>query len=158
MFSGSNVPIYFNVPESEPKRQFLNRISGENVVWPNLLFKISREKVYCWAVKSSARPGLDTKLCRAPFTNIFTDDKVCLPNGIPDNPDDDIIAYAEKALNVIFRGHFSHLYGKQVKRIGYYHGLDRFWENMAKQTAKKKIKTFPAKHLVSTALTVRSIL
>ncbi|MDD5598079.1 MAG: hypothetical protein PHV82_09045, partial [Victivallaceae bacterium] len=84
-------PIYFNVPEEEPKRQFLNRISGEEVVWPNLLFKISREEVYCWAVKSSAKPGLDTKLYRAPFTNIFIDDKVCLPNGIPNNPDDDIV-------------------------------------------------------------------
>jgi PRTRC genetic system protein B len=151
-------PIYFNIPESEAKRRFLNRISGEDVIWPNLLFKISREEIYCWAVKSSARPGLNKKLYRAPFTNIFIDDKVCLPNGIPDNPDDDIVTYAGKALNVIFRGHFSHLYGEQVKRIGYYHGLDRFWENMVKQTAKKKIKSFPAKQLIPTALTVRSVL
>ena len=151
-------PIYFNVPESEPKRRFLNQISGQNVVWPNLLFKISRKEIYCWAVKSSARPGLDTKLCRAPFTNIFIDNKVCLPNGIPNNPEDDIVEYAGKALNVIFRGHFSHLYGERVKRIGYYRGLDRFWENMAKQTAKKKIKTFPAKQLIPTALDIRSIL
>ncbi len=151
-------PIYFNVPESEPKRQFLNRISGHEVIWPNLLFKISRETVYCWALKNSTRPKINTKLYRTPFTNIFTDDKVCLPNGIPNKPEDDIIAYARKAVDVIFRGHFSHLYGEQIKRIGYYHGLDRFWQNMAKKTAKGKIKTFPAKQLIPTDLDIRSIL
>ena len=75
-------PIYFNVPKEEKERLFLNRISGKKVIWPSLLFKISRNSISCWALKSNRHPLPTTQLYFAPFTNLFSDQKFCLPNAV----------------------------------------------------------------------------
>ena len=149
-------PMFYNVPETS--RQYLNEISGKNVVWPNLVFRISRSEIYCWAVKSNRKPTLDTVLCRAPFTNIFNDSRVCPPIQFREIHEENMIEFARKAVDLFFRGHFSHLYGNMEKSITYSRGRDRFWVKMATDLEKGKQKPFPSKYLVQTELTLRRIL
>lgn len=149
-------PMFYNAPE--PSRQYLNEISGKNVVWPNLLFRITRSEIYCWAVKSSRKPGPNTKLYRAPFTNMFNDGRFCPPTQFRELRDENMIAFAEKAVDLFFRGHFSHLYGSMVQSLTYSRGRDRFWVKMAADVERGKQKPFPAKYLVPAKLTVGSIL
>ena len=149
-------PMFFNVPETS--RQYLNKISGKNVVWPNLLFRISRSEIYCWAVKSNRKPTLDTMLYRAPFTNIFNDSRVCPPTQFREIHEENMIEFARKAVDLFFRGHFSHLYGNMEQSITYSRGRDRFWVKMATDLEKGKQKPFPSKYLVQTELTLRKIL
>jgi PRTRC genetic system protein B len=149
-------PIYFNAPE--PKRRFLNKISGKNVIWPNLVFKISRNHISCWAVKSRAKPNQETKLYNAPFTNIFTDHRFCPPNEFHEIHEENMIDFARKAVDVFFRGHFSHLYGDMLNSITYPRGRDRFWEKMVKDLEQGKCTSFPNRYLVSSNMKLRSIL
>lgn len=149
-------PIYFNAPEL--RRQFLNRISGRNVIWPNLLFRISHHKISCWAVKGGRKPGLNSSLYRAPFTNVFNTHEFCPPNEFRAIPFKNIIDYAPMAANMFFRGHFSHLYGDMEPRISHPQGLDRFWADMAKNFKQGKGNVFPSHCLVSAKLTVRDII
>ncbi len=148
-------PIYFNAPE--PKRRFVNKISGQNVLWPNLLMQISRHEINCWAVKSSRKPSPHTKLYRAPFINISNNHRFCPPNEFHGLSDENIIDFARKAADLFFRGHFSHLYGNMEPRISRPGGLDRFWVHMAKQLAAGKVKSFPNQYLVPANLTVRNV-
>ncbi|MBO4630320.1 MAG: hypothetical protein J5858_00215 [Lentisphaeria bacterium] len=149
-------PMFYNVPESS--RQYLNEISGKNVIWPNLLFRISRFEIYCWALKSNQKPTLDTTLYRAPFTNIFNDSRFCPPTQFREIHEENIIEFARKAVDVFYRGHFSHLYGDMKRSLTYSCGRDRFWVKMADDLEKGKRKSFPSKYLVPTNLTLRSVL
>ena len=149
-------PIYFNVPE--PQRQFLNKISGKNVIWPSLIFRISRKQIFCWAVKSRARPDLDTKLYNAPFTNIFASHCFCPPVQFQEIRDENMIDFARKATDLFFRGHFSHLYGNMPDSITYSRGRDRFWEKMVRDLERGKCKSFQNRYLVSSNMTLREIL
>ena len=149
-------PIYFNVPESQ--RQFLNKISGKNVIWPSLIFRISRKQIFCWAVKSRTRPDLDTKLYNAPFTNIFTSHCFCPPVQFQEIRDENMIDFARKATDLFFLGHFSHLYGNMLDSITYSRGRDRFWEKMARDLERGKCKSFPNRYLISSNMTLKEIL
>ena len=149
-------PIYFNVPE--PNRRFLNKISGKNVIWPNLVFRISRKQIFCWAVKSRTRPDLDTKLYNAPFTNIFASHCFCPPVQFQEIRDENMVDFARKATDLFFRGHFSHLYGNMPDSITYSRGRDRFWEKMARDLERGKCKSFPNRYLISSNMTLREIL
>ncbi|MPN29570.1 hypothetical protein SDC9_177023 [bioreactor metagenome] len=149
-------PIHFNAPE--PKRQFLNRISGQNVIWPNLVFRISRNNISCWAVKSKTKPGLETRLYNAPFTNIFTDHRFCPPTRFHEIRDENMVDFARKAVDIFFRGHFSHLYGDMLNSITYPRGRDRFWEKMVKDLEHGKCTSFPNRYLVPSNMNLRSIL
>ncbi len=149
-------PIYFNAPES--KRQFLNKISGKNVIWPNLVFRISRNNISCWALRGKNKPNLNAKLYRPPFTNVSNDFYFCPPDQFRAIHDENIIDFVRKAADIFFRGHFSHLYGNMERSISYSRGLDRFWIKMTKDFECGKSKTFPNQYLISTTLTLRSIL
>ena len=149
-------PMFYNVPEAS--RQYLNEISGKNVVWPNLVFRVSRSEIYCWAVKSNRKPPPDTVLFRAPFTNIFNDCRVCPPTQFREIHEDNMIEFARKAVDLFFRGHFSHLYGDMEQSRTYPGGRDRFWFKMAADLEKGKPKPFPSKYLVPTKSTLRSVL
>ena len=149
-------PIYFNAPE--PKRRFLNEISGKNVIWPNLIFKISRNNIFCWAVKSRSKPDLETSLYNAPFTNIFTDHRFCPPTQFREIREENTINFARKAVDLFFRGHFSHLYSNMLKSIRYSRGLDRFWVKMVKDLGNGKCRSFPNQYLVPSDMKLRSIL
>jgi len=156
-FEKSSVrPIYVNAPE--PERQFLNKLSGKNVIWPNLVFKISRNTISCWSVKSRARPNQETKLYNAPFTNIFTDHHFCPPNEFHEIREENMIDFARKAVDIFFRGRFSHLYSNMLKSISYSRGRDRFWVKMVKDLERGKCKSFPNQYLVSSNMKLGDIL
>ena len=149
-------PIYFNAPEA--KRQFLNKISGKNVIWPNLIFRISKNDISCWAVKSRAKPTINARLYNAPFTNIFRNHSFCPPTQFREIQEENIIDFARKAVDIFFRGHFSHLYDNMLKSITYPRGRDRFWVKMVEDLENGKIKSFPNRYLVSANMTVKDIL
>ena len=149
-------PMFYNVPESS--RKYLNEISGKNVIWPNLLFRIMRSTIYCWALAEDSRPDADTVLYRAPFTNIFNDGRFCPPNEFRDIRAEDMIEFARKAVEIFYCGHFSHLYSNMEKSLTYRRGRDRFWAGMAAKLEKGKCKKFPSKYLVPTNLTLKEIL
>ena len=71
-----------------------------------------------------------------------------------------MIEFARKAVDIFFRGHFSHLYGDMERErcLTYSRGRDRFWVKMAADLEKGKKKPFPSKYLVPTNLTLRSVL
>lgn len=149
-------PIYFNVPES--RRQFLNEISGKNVIWPNLVFRISRQNIFCWATKSRTKPNLETKLYNAPFTNISCRHCFCPPFQFQEIQNEDMVDFTRKAVDLFFRGHFSHLYDNILHSITYSRGRDRFWEKMVRDLERGKCKSFPNSYLVSSNMTLREIL
>lgn len=150
-------PIYFNVPEA--KRQFLNQVSGKPVLWPSLVFRISRHHIYCWAVKSKKRPGLETNLYNAPFTNIDTDHCFCPPDQFHNIRDENMVDFTRKAVDIFFRGHFSHLSpNMQRQSVTYSHGRDRFWAKMVNDWKRGECKSFPNRYLVSADMKLRDIL
>ena len=149
-------PMFYNVPESS--RKYLNEISGKNVIWPNLLFRIKRSSISCWALAEDCRPNADTILYRAPFTNIFNDGRFCPPHQFQDIRAENIIEFARKAVEIFYCGHFSHLYSNMGKSLTYRRGRDRFWAEMAAKLEKGKCKTFPSKYLIPTNLTLKEIL
>lgn len=150
-------PIYFNVPKEEKERLFLNQLSGKKVIWPSLLFKISRNSISCWAVKSNRHPLPTTQLYFAPFTNLFSDQKFCLPNAVYSNSPDNLLKFATHAIDIIFQGHFSHLCGVK-ENTSYPGGRDRFWADMARQVEQNAIKSFPTKYLLPMNKTLENIL
>ena len=149
-------PIYFDVPEKN--RKFLNKISGKNVRWPSLIFKISQQKLYCWAIKGNKRPGLDSKLYNPPFTNIFADYSFCPPPEFHNLKYQNIISYARAAIDIFYRGHFSHTGGNSFNSILYPEGRDRFWQMMVNELENGKCKTFPYKYLVISPKKLKDIL
>ena len=149
-------PIYFNAPE--PQRQFLNRLSGKNVIWPSLVFRISRQNIFCWATKSRTKPNLKTKLYNAPFTNISCRHCFCPPVQFQEIRDEDMLDFTRKAVDLFFRGHFSHLHDNILHSITYSRGRDRFWEKMVRDLERGKCKSFPNRYLVSSNMTLREIL
>ena len=149
-------PIYFNVPEK--KRQFLNELSGKNVLWPSLVFRIRQQNLCCWAVKGKKRPDLNAELYNPPFTNIFSDYRFCAPPEMHNLNFKNIIDYAENAIDIFFRGHFSHLNGRPFKTISFRGGLDRFWQKIVRDCENGMCRRFPDKHLVKANRTLRGIL
>ena len=149
-------PIYFNVPE--PKRKFLNEISGKNVIWPNLVFRISRQNIFCWATKSRNKPNLKTKLYNAPFTNISHRHCFCPPIQFREIREEDMVDFSRRAVDLFFRGHFSHLYDHMLPSVTYSRGRDRFWEKMVRDQERGKCKSFPNRYLVSSNMTLKEIL
>lgn len=149
-------PIYFNAPE--PERQFLNGISGKNVIWPSLVFKISRNNLYCWTVKTKSKPCLKTKLYNAPFTNIFTSHSFCPPNEFHAIHEENMIDFARRAVDIFFRGHFSHVHHNMIDAVSYSRGRDRFWVKMARDLERGKSKSFPNQYLISSDMKLEDIL
>ena len=149
-------PIYFNIPEK--KRLFLNELSGKNVIWPSLVFRIRQGTFCCWAVKGKKKPNLDTELYNPPFTNIFSDYQFCAPPEMRNLPFRNIIDYARNAVDIFFRGHFSHLNGRPFKTISFRDGLDRFWLKMVQDCENGMCGRFPGRHLVKANRILENIL
>ncbi len=156
-FESSQIrPIYFDVPEK--KRQYLNELSGKNVLWPSLVFRIRKGNLQCWTVKGKHKPDLNTELYNPPFTNFFNDYSFCAPPEMRNLPFRNIIEYARSAVDIFFRGHFSHLNGRSFKTISFRGGQDKFWLKMVKDCEEGICKMFPNRRLVSANQTLRSIL
>ncbi len=149
-------PIYFAVPEK--KRQFLNNLSGKNVRWPSMVFKINQHNLFCWAVKGNKRPDTDTQLYNPPFTNISSDCRFCPPPEFHVLKYQNIIDYARAAVDLFFRGHFSHGSDEKGHTITYCLGRDKFWEMMVEELESGKCKAFPYKYLIKSKKTLRDIL
>lgn len=149
-------PIFFNVPEKN--RLFLNKLSGKNVIWPNMVFRISRGNIYCWCVKNNRRPTENTQLYNPPFSNISREYRFCPPPQLRNLQEEDIIKYAMLAMDIFFRGHFSHISGFDINKKVMPCGRDKFWRKMIEDFEAGTVKTFPSHVLEASKFKLKDIL
>lgn len=114
--------------------------SGTSKV-PAMIYAVSDDKLYVYALNSGRRPDFKTKLFHAPFFNVYEDGSVCMgnvkkPEGIVD------IASAMDAWEKAFwcSEFTQHVWGRAYK------SLPSFWRKRLK--AKRKT-SFPNKMLVA---------
>lgn len=58
----------------------LNELSGKEVMHPPLVFRAREGELSVWALKQNVRPTADTRLCRAPYFNIYDAGNMCTGN------------------------------------------------------------------------------
>ncbi len=55
----------------------LNALSGHEVMHPPLVFRARDGELSVWALGQDKRPAGDTKLCRAPYFNVYDNGSMC---------------------------------------------------------------------------------
>ncbi len=131
-------PIFFETTESN--RRKLNKLSGREVIWPTLLFKVQGGQLNCWALRSNRRPEPRTELYVTPLTHINeTDGHVCLPSGMRLRHGVSPLENMSLVSESFYNGIFGHGTGS-MNQINHPRGHDGFWlEHLRKQPEK-----FPA--------------
>jgi PRTRC genetic system protein B len=113
---------------------------------PGLVWMRERESLYVYAFRGAKRPDYDTKLCQAPFFNVYDSGRVC--EGTSIKPPDDAPNIAWE--NAFFQSRFTHANVHARNRL--IQGMEplAFWTEMLR--APKQ--TFPPKRLVDLDITV----
>ncbi len=146
-------PIYFRPTEN--KRQKLGKYSGREIIWPSLLFMVSRGGLYCWALKSNRRPTPQTRLFQAPLTHINEDNgHVCTPAGLTLRHGASPFEHMKSVSEQFYEGTFGHGTGS-MKQINHPGGHDGFWLEYLR---KKKNIRFPTELLKPTNKKLEDIL
>lgn len=115
---------------SPPKSQTLIfkspefRKSGQ-ACCPGLIFALTGKTLMVFAFKGSKRPALSTRLFNAPFTNTYSDGRICLgtvkiPVGPFNGIGEEITAYEKCFFHSEFNGHLSNrviLKDKSIKSL-----------------------------------------
>ena len=113
---------------------------------PGLVWMRTRESLYVYAFRGAKRPDYDTKLCQAPFFNVYDSGRVCEGSAIKPPEDAPNIAW----VNAFFQSRFTHANVHARNRL--IQGMEPlvFWTEMLR--APKQ--TFPPKRLVDLDFTV----
>ncbi|MBQ8038700.1 MAG: hypothetical protein IJ274_02280, partial [Lachnospiraceae bacterium] len=69
-----------------------------------------------------------------------------------------IIKYAMLAMDIFFRGHFSHISGFDINKKVMPCGRDKFWRKMVEDFEAGTVKTFPSHVLEASKLKLKDIL
>ncbi len=128
------------------------KIIGERagvVPHPALIFMASSRDWRVWAVTTRSRPMPDTKLCRAPYMNVYEDGAICA--GTTRLPGETTIDKIKGWNEAFFGSFFTHGNGtRMVKATG---GLIQLWRDLL----DGKYKRFPNSVLVETGKTLREL-
>ena len=129
-------PIWFKVTRGD---KALEKISGEIVPQPPLLFCAHGTSVYVFALAENKRPDAHTVLMRAPYYNISDDGDLCIGSALMPSNDlhPDAIPRYERGF---FESKFTHPTGTKLSANP--GGHDRLWPALV---GKKK---FPVQHLL----------
>lgn len=97
---------------------------------PAMLWIINNSKLSVFALKTNARPTLDTKIFKAPFHNIYMDGSVCMGTAMhPERKiDTDINKLIIKWELSFWHSRFSHLIDKSPVKDGY--NINLIWKNL----------------------------
>lgn len=118
---------------------------------PALLFVISKNGWFVWALKDSKRPDLKTQLHLSPYFNVHDTGSIC--SGSAKKPKTISPATIYDWEKGFFDSAFTHTNGS-VKKVKFRYGEYGFWKSML----DGKIKTFESKYLVPTSATLGSVL
>jgi PRTRC genetic system protein B len=148
-------PIFFKATSTTGRK--MNKISGKDVRWPALLFRLTRQSLKCWALSGDKRPEPSTALYRAPFWNVNDTGGVCMPSGIREklwskNGLDGIsIAITDKMQTAFYESAFTHPNaGSEIANGGH----DRLWLSAVKHPQDK----FSSAALIKTEHKLKDIL
>ena len=129
----------------------LNAISGHEVMHPPLVFRARAGQLYVWALKEDKRPVGATRLCRAPYFNVYDTGHMC--NGsvrLPESPRPDNISLWEECF---FGSNFAH--GNAQGITTHPGGHTGYWVNLSKGNATKR---YAMKYLKELPLTLAGAL
>ncbi|HXR84294.1 MAG TPA: hypothetical protein VN722_08300 [Hanamia sp.] len=79
---------------------------------PSLIYKVERKGLSVYAIKTNDRPGLITKLFRAPFHNVYSSGEVCLGTAKIKKPvEKTYLSEMQYWEDLFWKSEFSHLNG-----------------------------------------------
>lgn len=118
---------------------------------PPLVFIVNKKSWSVFALRDNQRPRADTKLCRAPYFNVWDDGRICVGN--VDTPDSITGESIKPFEDAFFRSRFTHANAARlIHRRG---GAERLWLDLldgadfplhqlldAKQTLARAISKF----------------
>lgn len=117
----------------QAKNDALNALSGKEVMHPPLVFRARRGELAVWALDEDKRPTADTRLCRAPYFNVYENGLMCSGSvRLPEQPRPDQL---EKWEECFFGSNFAHGNTQGVTTHPKSH--TGYWEAMAKNNATK---------------------
>lgn len=121
------------------KESTLAEISGQKCVQPGLVFRVIGGSLAVVALASDERPTAKTRLCNAPYWNVYADGRVCHGTmRVPKTTTLDAMNAWEKAF---FGSNFTHgVHGVSCKHPG---GIEGLW----REIATTQPSTFPCQHL-----------
>jgi len=118
---------------------------------PPLLWKADKTNLYLYAMKTNGKPTIKTPLYRAPFFNLYEDDRVCM--GTVDIRMDDVTCledFISAWENSYWNSYFSHLIGEHSPVEG---NIVQLWQQQVNTHRK-----FPQEILKAKNKTVKDIL
>ncbi|MFD2968804.1 PRTRC system protein B [Sphingobacterium bambusae] len=118
---------------------------------PTLLWKADVQNLQVFALSSGERPTERTRLCHAPFFNIYQDGKVCMGTVDIDLQNErSLERFIQTWESYFFESYFSHLMNDHEPING---NCVLLWENLVGTD-----KPFPTKVLKKTNLSIKSLL
>jgi PRTRC genetic system protein B len=110
---------------------------------PGLVFKAKSDGHWqVFAVKGAQRPTPETRLCHAPYYNVWSDGRICVGNvSVPDSSDMERMAAWEDAF---FDSYFTHANNQGVRMCKHHGGLGGLWRELLDETPRR----FPQKYLL----------
>lgn len=128
-------------------RKELDALNGKNALHPSLLFVARSRMLYVYALASSERPHLDSRLFRAPYYNIYLNGHLCEGNiRLPDHYRPDGIPGWERAF---FDTNFAHTNLHTAQLTHYPGGHNALWKALSVQAGRNLVKEFQAAWLVA---------
>lgn len=121
---------------------------------PAMIYRVHRNDLYVYALKTDNRPTEKTRLCYAPFFNVADDGDVCLGNAKIKKPKEKTYENMMKYWEDLFwLSEFSHVNGKEKVRSK---NLAAVWRSLI--TSKGRKKWSDIEELIQTKQTVKDIL
>jgi PRTRC genetic system protein B len=118
---------------------------------PALLWKATKDNVWVYALSGKGRPTAKTKLCHAPFFNIYQNGKVCMGNvkvRIP--PQSSLESFMGQWQDYFFNSYFSHMIETDSPVKG---NIVQAWQQLMASGLK-----FPAQILKKNGLTLKTLI
>jgi len=128
----------------------INKLSGEEVLHPPLLFRAQYNLLSVWALDKDERPTGSTSVCRAPYFNIYDSGAMCTGNiRLPEYPSPNAI---DKWEECFFGSNFSSANIQSI--VNHPEGHTGYWVGLSKPTATKR---YAMKYLYPLPLTLSKI-
>ncbi len=146
--------LFFDSRDEDPKRAIGKR--NALLPQPGLVFAVTAGHWYVYALRGAARPDPATRLCRAPYFNVWASGEICTGNvRLPDSLSPAALAAYERAF---FDSNFTHpnVRGRErlVRAKG---GAYAFWRGMLDRAAAAGNQPFPPQALVPLKLTLSGL-
>ena len=126
-------------------------IRDGNANVPAMVWKASKETLSVFALPTDKGIRATSKLCHAPFFNVYPDGKVCMGNvGINIPLECQLEAFMRQWEHYFFGSYFSHLFAEHLPIKG---NIVQLWQHLVNTSDK-----FPVKDLIKNGLTLKDIL